>query len=360
MLLGNTRASVPDPDQPDLLDWDEAKDRVDWSGLLVGNGASIACWDDFNYLSIFERSREGDLDHSLEVVDVAVFDAFRTTNFEQVLASLKTARVVLSALGYDPGFLAERYESIQEALFDAVHSVHVPWGFVPTFETKLQAIRAELGNYDWVYSLNYDLILYWAITSVDRGAGFADFFWNLPGHTFDPANTVPMEFAEDWPRVVWLHGGIHLRRHIDGTAFKETADERANLLEKFKTPSAGDVTPLLVSEGTPEDKYRAITRSAYLDFALRSLSKHSGGLVIFGSSLRDEDKHLVRAINEQPIEDVAISIFPDGDDDAIVEQKAWMRFHFPHSNLYFFDSRTHPLGVRGVKFDWNVATVPRP
>jgi Domain of unknown function (DUF4917) len=86
-------------------------------------------------------------------------------------------------------------------------------------------------------------------------------------------------------------GGIHLRRDINGTVFKETADDH-NLLEKFKEPSAS-VTPLLVSEGTAEDKYQAIARSPYLSFGLASLSDHSGGLVIFGSSLRDEDKHLI-------------------------------------------------------------------
>src|SRR5581483_6078591 len=99
----------------------------------------------------------------------------------------------------------------------------------------------------------------------------------MPATRSNPGNTVPMDYAQDWPRVVWIHGGIHLRRHIDGTVFKETADDGANLLEKFKTPSAGDAAPLLVSEGTAEDKYRAITRSSYLEFALRSLNEHRGG-----------------------------------------------------------------------------------
>lgn len=301
----------------------------------------------FNYKSIYERAQDYGLDHPLEGDDVNVFDAFRTKNFEQVLASLKTARIVLSALGYKTSFLKVRYASIQEALFDAIHSVHVPWGVDPDFETKLQAIRRELENYAWIYSLNYDLILYWAITSVDKGAGIADFFWN-PEHTFDPGNTVPMDFAADWPKVVWLHGGIHLRRHIDGTVFKETADVRGNLLEKFKTPSY--VTPLLVSEGTAEDKYRAITRSSYLDFALRSLSGHSGGLIVFGSSLRDEDKHLVRAINEKPVPDLAVSILPSADAASIISRKASLRQHFPNSNLYFFDATTHPFGSADLAF----------
>jgi hypothetical protein len=342
------RRSVPDLDTPDLLNWEEVSGHMPGSGLLIGNGASIACWDGFNYESIFERSQDWELDHSLDHKDVAVFDAFKTTNFEQALASLKTARLVLSALGYKTEFLEDRYESIQGSLFDALHSVHVPWGIVPGFESKLQLMRGELETYEWIYSLNYDLILYWAITSVDHGEGFADFFWNRPNYWFDPANVVPLYGAADWPKVVWLHGGIHLRRHVDGTVYKEVADED-NLLEKFKSPPV-DVTPLLVSEGTAEDKYRAISRSPYLSFGLSQLADHQGGLVVFGSSLRNEDEHLVRAINEQPIQDIAVSIYSPEDDDAIIEAKATLRSHFRRSNLYFFDATTHPLGAPNVKF----------
>ena len=201
-----------------------------------------------------------------------------------------------------------------------------------------------------MYSLNYDLILYWAVMSRHRGSGVADFFWN-DDRSFDPGNVVPKDFASAWTRIVWLHGGIHLRRRISGTVFKETASPETarNLLDQFKTSYSGDVTPLLVSEGTADDKYRAITRSPYLGFALRSLGRHDGGLVIFGSSLRDEDAHLVRAINEQPIGDLAISIRPSSDTSAIVQRKAELRARFPSANLYFFDSTTHALGAPETK-----------
>jgi hypothetical protein len=352
MRLRRRRAVEPDPDEPDLLDWSDAKARASCTGLLIGNGASIACWERFNYRSIFEQAREGVLEHSLADEDVEVFEAFGTQNFEAVLAALKTATITLDALGYQTGFLRERYESVQDALFDAIHAVHVPWGITRNFEEKLQTIRRELEGYKWIYSLNYDLILYWAITSVGKGSGIADFFWN-DAHIFDPANTVPKDYASDWPRVVWLHGGIHLRRRIDGTVFKETADEGGNLLEKFKTPADSEVTPLLVSEGTSDDKYRAITRSAYLDFALRRLSEHAGGLAILGSSLRNEDRHLVRAINEQPVANLAVSIHrdPDGGEDSIIERKGTLQTQFRNSNLYFFDSATHPLGAPSLRFE---------
>jgi hypothetical protein len=333
-----------------LLEWPDVRDRLAWTGLLVGNGASTAFWDGFAYDSIFERAQSSAVTNQLTDEDKAIFDAFNTTNFEQVLAALKTSRVVLSVLGRDPDFLRARYDSIQSALFDAIHSVHVPWGATLTFETKLRTIRDELERYRWVYSLNYDLVLYWAVTAKNTGRGFADFFWHSD-LSFDPADVVPVAWASDWTRIVWLHGGIHLRRHINGTVYKERASPEAarNLLEKFKTSYTGSVTPLLVSEGTAEDKSRAIGRSSYLEFGLRSLESHEGGLVVFGSALRSEDQHLVRAINKQPVIDLAFSLRPSTKDSDIRQRKAELRAQFPSANLYFFDSTSHPLGAPEIR-----------
>ncbi len=342
--------SEPSIENAELLDWADVKDLLDWGGILIGNGASIAFWDEFGYDSIFERAKAQRLEHHLDDDDEDIFDAFNTTNFEQVLAALKTSRTVVGVLGRDTDFIKARYDSIQSALFDAIHSVHVPWGTTLTFEKKLRAIRDELVQYRWVYSLNYDLILYWAVTSRRRGSGIVDFFWRSD-LSFDPSDVEPLEWASDWTRIVWLHGGIHLRRHINGTVYKERAspETASNLLEKFKSSYTGQTTPLLVSEGTAEDKYRAITRSSYLEFGLRSLAGHEGGLVVFGSSLRSEDQHLVRAINEQPVADIAFSLRPSSKSSTIRQRKAELRAQFPSSNLYFFDSSTHPLGAAEIK-----------
>jgi len=347
--------SEPPLESSALLDWPEVRERCDWTGLLVGNGASVAFWNDFRYDSIFERAQAPSLDHRLNDDDRSIFDAFNTTNFEQVLAALKTSRTVLGVLGRDADFIRERYESIQSALFDAVHSVHVSWGTSLTFERKLRLIRDEIVTYRWIYSLNYDLILYWAVMSRHGGRGVIDFFWN-DDLSFDPGHVEPFEWAEDWSRIVWLHGRIHLRRHLDGTTFKTRASPETarNLLDKFKTSYTSNKTPLLVSEGTAEDKYRAITRSSYLEFGLRSLATHEGGLVIFGSSLRAEDQHLVRAVDEQPVTNLAFSMRPEGKSSTVRQRKAELRAKFPSSNLYFFDSTTHPLGAAEVRVRRNL------
>jgi hypothetical protein len=193
--------SEPSVENAELLDWADVMDRVDWTGILIGNGASIAFWDEFGYDSIFERAKAPSLAHRLDDEDEEIFDAFNTTNFEHVLAALKTSRTVLGVLGRETDFIRARYDSIQSALFEAIHSIHVPWGTTLTFEKKLHAIRDELVTYRWVYSLNYDLILYWAVTSRRRGGGILDFFWRRD-LSFDPSDVEPADWASDWTRIV--------------------------------------------------------------------------------------------------------------------------------------------------------------
>jgi hypothetical protein len=66
-------------------------------------------------------------------------------------------------------------------------------------------------------------------------------------------------------------------------------------------------------------------------------------MIIFGSSLRAEDAHLVRAINEQAARALGISVRPV-EASSIIQRKAELRSAFPTSDLFFFDSESCPLG----------------
>jgi hypothetical protein len=52
-------------------------------------------------------------------------------------------------------------------------------------EATLRAIKVALTPYEFVYSTNYDLILYWAVM-IDGPTGFTDYFF---GPRFDLSNT---------------------------------------------------------------------------------------------------------------------------------------------------------------------------
>ena len=226
-----------------LATWDETKDDTTWSGLLIGNGASQAVWQPFGYSSLFETAKTGDeIANPLTADDISLFDAMRTTNFEQVLESLAAAKLVGNALAHDVTHISSRYQSIQQALVESVHCKHVTHADVTP--ERLSMIREAIIPFEFIYSTNYDLLLYWAVMTED-GSGFKDFFWNKE---FDLANT---ELWGKASKILYLHGGLHLYRTPSGATMKRRATGGRTLLDLFGTPMDDGMlaVPLFVAEG---------------------------------------------------------------------------------------------------------------
>jgi Domain of unknown function (DUF4917) len=323
-----------------LQTWDQVRAKTVFPGLLVGNGASLAVWNGFNYKSLFNIASQVNKTSKLSEADLALFDALDTNNFEYVLAALATARLVTGALGIDVPTLLDRYTSVKNALVDAVQGTHVPWANIP--ENTRVAIRSELINYRIVYSTNYDLLVYWAM--MQNIEGFKDLFW---GDYFDITNT------DVWDKstlVLYLHGGLHLYRTVSGKTRKRHAEDGANLLDLFAMPfdDAEEATPLFVSEGSAQEKLTSIHRSDYLAFAYARLGRHEGPLCIFGHSLDDLDNHIVEALKQAKVNDIAISVHP-GSPDAVIAAQANAAKKLSEANLFFYDASTHPLGASGLQ-----------
>src|SRR5688572_7206823 len=111
-----------------LEDWESRDNRTKWNGILIGNGSSIAVWDKFKYSSIYEIAKTDEISNPLSRADQKLFTEFdNTSNFEHVLSALATARKVNLSLGMNIDPIQERYESIQTALIETVHRLHIPW-----------------------------------------------------------------------------------------------------------------------------------------------------------------------------------------------------------------------------------------
>ncbi len=306
-----------------LLDWSSIENRFR-DTLLVGNGASLAVWEQFRYASLYRRA-------ALTIRDRRLFDDLGTTNFEGVLEALRIGRLVCGNAGHPTRALFDQYRRVRRALVRAVGATHIPWTVVP--DESLRQINQALRQYDYVFSTNYDLLIYWAMMS-RQARGFRDYFWG-PDNSFDPTDVAT---SGSLTRVLYLHGGIHLYRAEDGSACKRVADD-ANLLEVFAT--SRDV-PLFISEGTYGDKLAAIRRSDYLSFAYESLAQECDRLVIFGHGLTAQDRHL-RDVIRRRSRRLAISIVP-ATRHQIVQRKLRLTGHFPDATIEFFDARSHPLG----------------
>lgn len=329
-----------DPYDGKLFAWDEVKDAEDWDGLVLGNGASINVWSDFQYASLFEQAKTSGLFTS---EDEALFEKLGSQNFEDVLHALSESIRVGEAFGERRKTDRARHKSIQKALAKAVQRVHVTGGEIP--QETFEAIYDELREYRHVFTTSYDLLLYWAAAKGGPSPfkDFTDFFWVHPRQSFDE-ETIRIHPRLRWTRLYFLHGALHLVAMSDGTTCKRKAS-MWSLLDQFGLPFQGDraARPLVVTEARASDKLRSIDGNDYLAYCWRTLRERECPIVVFGHSLSEQDRHLVDALNEHPKRPLAVSLRDAG---KMKNRRAQHRVsaQLDARKIYFFDARTHPLG----------------
>ena len=331
------------------------KDR----GLLIGNGASVALWPRFQYRSLYEMAQDATKQDHLEQREIDLFSAFETENFEAVLSAMITAGKIWGIYNKpkrDIDDLRESYQRVRKSLIRSVKEVHVPFDRVT--EDLKSSLRSILVEYAYIYSTNYDLLLYWSMM-IDKDQ-FKDFVWGRDAegtrNYFDLADTDLWDERNPVTKVLYIHGALHLYKQSDGRTFKKLAGEDGDLLDLFDVQA--DAIPLFISEGTSKNKLSAITRNDYLSFAYQRFATHRGSLVVFGHSLTPEfDQHLVDAMRKwkrydqrrkkfQHVPDrrvIAISVLPDGDSDRIIQMKSRLGKALSDYDVKFFDATTHPL-----------------
>lgn len=323
----------------ELEDWSTLNSSIGFPELLIGNGASLAVWRKFAYLSLFDEAQTT-RNRPLSPTELSVFRALDTSNFEQVLSALKNSIRVNAALTINSSSPRHRYFAIKEALIHAVRSVHIPWSQMQA--SSLMHINSALSQYQTVYSGNYDLLNYWAVMQAPDA--FEPLFRG-PDSTFDLGNNARQSSAT---RMLYLHGGMHLVKNIDGSTRMLNSSE-STLLASFAINQLGDI-PLFVNEGSSADKLKAIRSSDYLSFCYSQLSQPKETLCIFGHNLAAQDQHLVKALLQAGMKTLAISIYPHNP-LFIQQQKQHYASLFAGQDveLRFFDALSHPLGHRDLR-----------
>lgn len=321
--------------EPDgtLLDWRDLASEHRWDTLLLGNGMSVNIWEPFGYRNLYDRAKSS----GLSAHDRKLFTS--TPNFERVLADLLTAIRVNDAVGLDTKPLLDRYRNIQRALVQAVREVHLKLASVPP--STRTAIGDTMAEFEWVFTTSYDLLVYWAMASRDFEP-FMDHFRHRGRCEFDPTRaSVP---ASKVP-VYFLHGALHLVVGGSGATWKLRQTDLDSILAQFGKPIEGDAKarPLLVTEGSAEDKLAAIEENVYLSHALHRLRGRDLPVVVFGSSLSEHDAHLAGALSENPYRPVAVSMLP-GPKRELLARQVDILGRLEAERLLFFDATTHPLG----------------
>lgn len=325
---------MPQPLDGSLENWEDLARDFRESALLLGNGLSINVWPRFAYRALFDHAQS----YGLSRVDLELFGG--TSNFERVLADLGTAIRVDEILGLDASTAQQRYRHIQRALGAAIREVHLPRSRVP--DGTLEAIREEIAGYEWVFTTCYDLLLYWAMGYGGVWRPFVDGFKFGGRLEFDPTRA---DVWVDEVPVYYLHGALHLVVGGSGVTWKLRRSAIQTILDQFGEPIAADpaARPLLVTEGSAREKLRAIEGNDYLAHALDRLRAVELPVVVFGSSLSDQDHHLVDALNEHTGRAIAVSMMT-GAKREVAGRQAEIYGRLQTDRLVFFDAATHPLG----------------
>jgi hypothetical protein len=279
-----------------------------------------------------------------------IFKDFDTTDFEEIIKNLEISIKVFHAYNIlkdeDAKMIYTDAMKLKEHLVDIITNNH-PEKITEISDEEFEYSINFIKNYDSVYTLNYDLLLYWTTIKLEDnkkihnsrlkiGDGFSDFNNNNNDYVVYRNNGKVSRYQ----KVFYLHGALHIFDNkyeiIKNTYSRTKKTLKEQTLENLKK----EIYPIFVSEGTSSQKKSKIIHNAYLNHCYRSLKTLGGknSLIIFGTMLKTNDEHIQEAIMESNIEEIYIgigSIDKTSELDAFVE-KAIKR----DKKVHFYDYRS--------------------
>ena len=300
-----------------MLTFQEAIDTLDEDekpSILLANGFSQA-WDAaiFNYANLLEAADFG----NREGVIRPLFENLGTYDFEIIMKQLVAAEAVLNAYGADEELIqniVSDKEVLKEALITAISNTH------PDLPSEVEdnqyvAVRTFLSQFNEIFSINYDLLFYWARNkyglapenySTDDGFR-SQRRWE--GHGTNQ-------------EVHFLHGGLHI--YDTGSYIKKHActDDGITIIEQVRNNLNAGNFPLFVSEPTYQKKKQRIDHNPYLNYCYQALGGLSGTLFIHGHSMDESDKHIFNQIKSSRVSKIFVSIYGDENTEANTRTKA--------------------------------------
>lgn len=300
-------------------------DRFSKRHLMLGNGFSIACRADiFQYGSLFAQA-----DFSPAPEAVAVFKVLGTQDFEAAIRALENAaRILPSYVPHGAGAAAKMMEhagALKEILVTTIAANHpaVP-GEIP--DEKFWACRQFLahfltGDRGQVFTLNYDLLLYWTLMHEDMPfddpveLGKNDGFGNDEDDPDADYVVWQGETGAHSARVHFLHGALHL--FDSGSELKKYTWIRRGvpLVEQARAAIHANNYPLFVAEGLSVQKKNKIRHNAYLYQGFKQLTRNveqgKHCFFIFGHSLGENDDHILKRLARGRFPKLYVGIFGD-------------------------------------------------
>lgn len=331
----------------DLLTFAEAIDKANifnkqnsaYKGLnvLLANGFSIDCCKDiFTYKSLFENA---DFSETLQ----KVFSQTGTNDFEKIIKMLQETSQICEIYNLDETIsqqLLDDAEKVKNELIKVISNKH------PEHQHKIKdsqfcSAYKFLSNFENIYTLNYDMLLYWTLMFKERSEyilkslkikdiGYMDGF----GRLLDNEDLTWYKTKKQ--NIFYLHGALHLFDDNYNIVKAETTSDE-NLLDVIKKRLDNNQYPLIVAEGTSKEKLNKISHNKYLQNAIDQLRYIKGNLFVHGHSLDENDKHIIDIINNAwSLKQIFISVFDPEKNFEEMQQK---------SLTLFVDGQKHPKKI---------------
>lgn len=301
----------------DVITFREALDKsktCEHRHLLLGNGFSIALFPQhFSYESIFEGADIPDDSRQRRI-----FDTLKTQDFEYTIGRLDETKQIIQQYGghsHTPirKEISQDIDFLKQGLVQSIAKNH-PEYQSSICETQFSSCRRFLRHFvghrkpnGSIYTLNYDLLLYWVLMQdVDPFLDFSDGFRTPMGRVvWDKSHSASQN-------IHYLHGALHLRESGSETEKVRWKPSRSILDQVTNSIRRGEF-PLFVTEGQHTQKLHRIARSPYLRSSYLhfrdAMRNPESCLFVFGHRLSDVDQHILDLIKDGEIRRLFIGVY---------------------------------------------------
>lgn len=271
--------------------------------ILLGNGFSQA-WngDIFRYENLLEKANFGTRNEAIK----GIFAKLKTYDFEVVMKTMLASIFVSQSFNEYPAFvegIRRDSECLKNTLITTISKNHPNFPYEISND-EYSATRIFLENFKNIFTVNYDLLLYWARN-----------VQNLAPKDFETDDGfrqnrtwVGSDTRQD---VFFLHGGLHI--YDESGVIKKHAYtvHGETIIDQVRENLQANNFPIFVAEPDHIKKLDRIRHNPYLNFCYESLGKIGGSLIIFGHSMDETDTHIFNKVSCSNIENVYVSIYGD-------------------------------------------------
>ena len=254
--------------------------------LILGNGFSIPVFAEKDFQGFYCN------DTFNKLINIQnLFKALDTSDFEKVLSYLDKASIVAKAYGKTDYIheLEQDSEVVKEAFIKAITDNHPDIKKIGDHIDFGPNPIDFLNYFDNIFTLNYDVILYWLTIygSLQKNDGFA-LGKDLGSNLFGPFQ------KNAYCTIFNIHGGLHLFEGGGGNVNK-VLKGNDGIIENITTFINNRELPVYVAEGDSASKLEKIKSNAYLTHCLNTLTETTNDIFIFGHSADDNDEHIYKA-----------------------------------------------------------------